>query len=492
MKIQDITEGYGRYYCSTDKKWKTRKGPKQTRKVNEFAPGGFNGGDDGEEFNPNLAKMAYDEGVVKGASLADGATLERAMAINDWDKHDGGIYSQHFAKGFIAGRKDKIRHNNKQYNLNLQLMKDGSIRHGEQGVAEGWFTDLFKKKQAPVKLTVSVEEFEQKAKSWKKAMLTAYKKIPELIQLNQWTQVKATASKVKNGLQKGINEGYITFESPEKAEGVTKRVNSALNVKIFDEIKVNIKPEDFAGGGTGALLGLAVGGIAGAAIGGALGSSRRANKQTAQQLAIANAQSAAQHKTTSNRQDNKEAVIQRITKFEPTFIKIISLPTKTIPNNPQPFNGSSRIEPTLEQGVAEEKTRLDPKCWDGYKKDGTKMKGGVRVNNCVKEELEETYDGDEFFEAYGELWYNEDEQLDEAEYQGRNVPLGKPMQGDVKKFKVYVKDPSTGNVKKVNFGDPDMKIRKSNPAARRSFRARHNCDNPGPRTKARYWSCRKW
>lgn len=80
----------------------------------------------------------------------------------------------------------------------------------------------------------------------------------------------------------------------------------------------------------------------------------------------------------------------------------------------------------------------------------------------------------------------------EAEYQGRDVPLGKPMRGDVAKFKVYVKDPSTGNVKKVNFGDPDMKIRKSNPKARKSFRARHNCDNPGPKTKARYWSCRKW
>jgi hypothetical protein len=80
----------------------------------------------------------------------------------------------------------------------------------------------------------------------------------------------------------------------------------------------------------------------------------------------------------------------------------------------------------------------------------------------------------------------------EAEYQGRDVPLGKPMQGDVKKFKVYVKDPKTGNVKKVNFGDPDMRIKKSNPARRKSFRARHNCDNPGPRTKARYWSCRAW
>lgn len=105
---------------------------------------------------------------------------------------------------------------------------------------------------------------------------------------------------------------------------------------------------------------------------------------------------------------------------------------------------------------------------------------------------EETYEGNEFFEAYGVMWFNEDEQLDEAEYQGRKVPLGKPMRGDVKKFKVYVKDPSTGNVKKVNFGDPNMKIKKSNPERRKSFRARHNCDNPGPRTKARYWSCRKW
>jgi hypothetical protein len=105
---------------------------------------------------------------------------------------------------------------------------------------------------------------------------------------------------------------------------------------------------------------------------------------------------------------------------------------------------------------------------------------------------EETYDGDDFFEAYGVMWFNEDDMLDEAEYQGRKVPLGKPMRGDVKKFKVYVKNPGTGNIKKVNFGDPNMKIKKSNPARRRSFRARHNCDNPGPRTKARYWSCRNW
>lgn len=82
-------------------------------------------------------------------------------------------------------------------------------------------------------------------------------------------------------------------------------------------------------------------------------------------------------------------------------------------------------------------------------------------------------------------------QLDEAEYQGRKVQLGKPMAGDVKKSKVYVKGPS-GRVVKVNFGDKKMKIKKSNPARRKSFRARHNCDNPGPRWKARYWSCRAW
>jgi len=82
--------------------------------------------------------------------------------------------------------------------------------------------------------------------------------------------------------------------------------------------------------------------------------------------------------------------------------------------------------------------------------------------------------------------------IEEAEYRGRKVPLGKPMRGDVKKFKVFVRDPKSGNVKKVNFGDKKMKIKKSNPKRRKSFRARHNCANPGPRTKARYWSCRKW
>ena len=111
--------------------------------------------------------------------------------------------------------------------------------------------------------------------------------------------------------------------------------------------------------------------------------------------------------------------------------------------------------------------------------------------------VENYHDIKEFCEFMKE--YKSD--MNEAEYQGRTVKLGKPMQGDVKKFKVYVKNPQ-GNVVKVNFGhggssakksgEKTMSIRKNNPDARKAFRARHNCDSPGPRHKARYWSCRKW
>ena len=109
----------------------------------------------------------------------------------------------------------------------------------------------------------------------------------------------------------------------------------------------------------------------------------------------------------------------------------------------------------------------------------------IETNLAEEVTLEDTQD---FHEEYGYLGYAD---MFEAEYRGRKVKLNKPMQGDVKKFKVYVKNPK-GNVVKVNFGDPNMRIKKSNPARRRSFRARHNCDNPGPKHKARYWSCRKW
>ena len=90
-----------------------------------------------------------------------------------------------------------------------------------------------------------------------------------------------------------------------------------------------------------------------------------------------------------------------------------------------------------------------------------------------------------------------DENITEAKYKGKTVTLNKPMRGDSKKFKVYVnsgKKNADGSikVKKVNFGAKGMNIKKNNPKRRKAFRARHRCDNPGPKTMARYWSCRKW
>ena len=113
-------------------------------------------------------------------------------------------------------------------------------------------------------------------------------------------------------------------------------------------------------------------------------------------------------------------------------------------------------------------------------------------NKLTKAGLEELNEGEYCPQCLAQYIREHSNALHEAEYQGRKVPLGKPMRGDVKKFKVYVKN-NKGNVVKVNFGDPNMKIKKNIPARRKSFRARHHCDtNPGPKWKARYWSCRKW
>jgi hypothetical protein len=181
--------------------------------------------------------------------------------------------------------------------------------------------------------------------------------------------------------------------------------------------------------------------------------------------------------------------------------------------------GLTFLDGELEEGVAGAQ-----KCWKGFRKVGTKAgtgaNAGKRVNDCEKigeEAVEESglqrytgikkygKDGFEALQTAGREGADEEEKgrikdkylkkedadIDEAEYQGRKVQLGKKMPGDVKKSKVYVKNPQ-GRVVKVNFGDKKMRIKKSNPARRKSFRARHNCKNPGPRHKARYWSCRSW
>ena len=183
---------------------------------------------------------------------------------------------------------------------------------------------------------------------------------------------------------------------------------------------------------------------------------------------------------------------------------IAKLDESILPNNEvyESEQGATVIEIPLQRLLSEEEATEYANRLANYMFESGYEDFDIEVSTDMTDPIdEETYDDDdEFYEEYGMLWYNEDDDpMDEAEYRGRKVKLGKPMAGDVKKFKVYVKDPKTGNVKKVNFGHggssvkgKSMRIRKNNPKARRSFRARHNCDNPGPRTKARYWSCRKW
>jgi hypothetical protein len=115
----------------------------------------------------------------------------------------------------------------------------------------------------------------------------------------------------------------------------------------------------------------------------------------------------------------------------------------------------------------QDKVKQENPCEAGYEMIGTKFMGGRKVPNCVP--------------------------IEKAEYQGRKVELNKPrrLSGDKKKFGVYVKN-DKGNVVQVKFGDPNMDIKRDDPDKRRQFRARHNCDNPGPKHKARYWSCKMW
>lgn len=138
-------------------------------------------------------------------------------------------------------------------------------------------------------------------------------------------------------------------------------------------------------------------------------------------------------------------------------------------------------------------SNLNEACWDGYKQVGMKKKGDKMVPNCVPINEDELYEG-EFCKACLAEYIKENHNvLTEAEYQGRKVSLGKPFRtsGGPKKFSVYVKN-KKGNVVKVNFGDPNMRIKKNIPGRRKSFRARHKCHTAKDRTSARYWSCKAW
>jgi hypothetical protein len=450
MKIQDLKEGcaHGEYYCSTDKKWKCRQGPKQTREgvaegsLEEIDRRGFLrglGATAAAAAVPGLAKAAGQVDFKSIANQIKDVFVQNLKLSGNAQPTSAGKFKFTFdQQGKLVG-KEQLESCGDQ-TLDAAVLR--SATNIPPALVAKWQSE-----SPRVSIAFGVGD------GWWKAAVPASNnsqsgKSPD----NSTENFKINSQQVSEMLQRLVYK-EMKLKDPESA----KFKNIKLYSTVSDEGKHQyiVYGEITAKNSYGGYVGYKE--FAAAVLpspNGKLLAFAPVIKSTGPQASLLD-------QIYGNRIKNGKIIFKD-------------------------------IEESVEQDIEEEKQRLDPKCWDGYKKQGTKIKGGVRVNNCVKEELEETYHGDEFYEAYGELWYNEDEQLDEAEYQGRSVPLGKPMQGDVKKFKVYVKDPSTGNVKKVNFGDPDMKIRKSNPAARRSFRARHNCDNPGPRTKARYWSCRKW
>lgn len=146
--------------------------------------------------------------------------------------------------------------------------------------------------------------------------------------------------------------------------------------------------------------------------------------------------------------------------------------------------------------LTESQVMKDNPCWKGYEMIGKKDLNGKEVPSCVPVNENIIYE-DEFGTVEKTDFISSDN-LDEAEYQGKKVQLGKIMQGDIKKFKVYVKN-DKDKVVKVNFGfggksakGERMVIKKNNPERRKSFRARFDCENPGPRWKPRYWACKSW
>jgi hypothetical protein len=143
----------------------------------------------------------------------------------------------------------------------------------------------------------------------------------------------------------------------------------------------------------------------------------------------------------------------------------------------------------IKKEAKKKKIKNDP-CWDGYEMIGMKKdKDGKEVPNCVPKKTKKSSSKDctsceemkRKLKSYA------------AEYKGKKVNLNKPFRtpNGPKKYSVYVKN-DKGNVVKVNFGDPNMEIKRDDPERRKSFRARHKCDNPGPKWKPRYWSCKFW
>ena len=152
--------------------------------------------------------------------------------------------------------------------------------------------------------------------------------------------------------------------------------------------------------------------------------------------------------------------------------------------DPKPGFGRTDLDESLWANIHKKRQRIKQGSGEKMRKPGEK---GAPTPAQLKRAKGEGYQKFNQFvlrNHWGEV-------TEKAEYQGRPVELNNPTRGDKKKFKVYVRN-DKGNVVKVEYGDPNMEIKRDDPARRKSFRARHNCDNPGPKYKARYWSCKFW
>ncbi len=539
--------------------------------LNEFAPDGF-GGDDGDGFDPDIAKMAQEDGIRKGASLADGATLERAMAIEYWHSRDGGMYKQYFAKGFKQGRMNKIKHDNKQYNLNLKLMKDGSIRHSEQGVAEGvggWSGPLY---DPALQGTGKKQRYEMMFKNGQVKRFSAMND-------NEARKIAAghgakSVIKMKGNVpgdkiaEQGVAEGIMKSLASRLVKGAANRQTPqeianthvrALNQRApgtrmqghpnFADFKREVHSYiSAAQNGEQAFARTTDDHVKSLfkkyfSEGVAEGYTGRETKdgtwrvfKDGQAVAVAgpfNSRDEAHAWIKKHKQGVSEAkslkkrvrVVQGEHAGKTGWIREIKHGIhSTAPKRYYvDIDGGGQADnlPASALRLLKDQSDSQKGMAEGGHDDQFSLSGKMPATDRIPQDSTQHQDqqlamGDKIKQqtiAYILKLRPEFERSDlelattpeliqmlrdiqsgkmtEAEYQGRKVALGKPMAGDVKKSKVYVRKPN-GKVVKVNFGDKNMKIKKSNPKRRKSFRARHNCANPGPRWKARYWSCRAW
>ena len=152
--------------------------------------------------------------------------------------------------------------------------------------------------------------------------------------------------------------------------------------------------------------------------------------------------------------------------------------------DPKPGFGRTDISESLWANIHKKRQRIKQGSGERMRKKGEKGAPTAAQLKRAKGEGLHNFSQFQLRNAWGEI-------SEKSEYQGKTVQLNNPTRGDVKKYKVYVKN-DKGNVVKVEFGDPNMEIKRDDPERRKSFRARHNCDNPGPKFKARYWSCKFW